>query len=234
MRADCTIVTTCCDRLEFLQQALPTWREHTPCPIVVVDYSCPRGTGAWAEGAGATVVQALGKPHFNKPHAQNLGVAAVSTTFTMLLDADCIAHAGFWEWVSARLSGGSMSIVPPEISRRDLTGFLAVETQALRAEPFDERFVSYGFEDIDVRLRLYLSGVAHVHMMPVGLLSALPHSHALRSQHFPEKNLIVSSTQNLDLLARKVFDRTGAPIKELLRDPVAALLLGQGLSAPLA
>jgi hypothetical protein len=229
-RADCTIVTTCRDRLDFLERALPSWRTWTPCPIVVVDYSCPRGTGAWAHAQGATVVYAPGMPCFNKPHALNLGLRAVETTFVALLDADTIVHEGFWQALEPTLSGGAMTIATGIPTSRDLTGFLAVETQALRAEPFDEDFAGWGWEDVDARVRLYLSGITRVTELPLDLFSSIPHTDELRAAHYAEKDLMRSSTANLERLAQKILERTGAPITELLHDPVAAKLLGKGLS----
>lgn len=224
---DCTIVTSCCGRLPFLQQALPSWLYDAPSPIVVVDYSCPDGSGDWAESVGAWVVRVHGRKFFSRAAALNAGIAAVDTRFTLVCDADTVWKPGLSAAVSQNLSPGSMTIVEPAAGQRDLNGFLVAETAALQKTPYDEGYVGWGFEDIDLRLELYAAGVRTVHLLPASLLEPLPHSDEIRTAHFEERDLLRSSSAGFRHLAAKYLARTGRSIAAPPCDPVEALLVGR-------
>lgn len=229
MRADCTIVTTCRGRRQFLEMTLPSWLLHTPCKILVVDDACPDGTADWAltQGDRMGVVRTNGGQYFQKSRALNLGLAAVETTFVMMVDADTLIGRAFWGWICPRLNSGTMVLGDPLV--RDLTGFLAVETRALLDHPYDETMVGWAVEDLDVRARIYLSGSARrVLDVPPAMLAALPHDDALRVAHHEEKDPVRAATQNFQRMLNTLARVTGRPVTELPNDPVVVRLLGAG------
>ena len=72
-----SFVTTCKGRLSALKQSLPRMVAQPHAEVIVVDYDCPEGTGAWvaAEHPAARVVQVRDAPVFNIARARNLDLA---------------------------------------------------------------------------------------------------------------------------------------------------------------
>ena len=100
-----TAITTCKGRLAHLKETLPTLCAAAGLDVVLVDYDCPEGAGAWAEAAhpDVRVVKVRDRPLFNLSEARNLGAAAADTDWLVFLDADVGVTADFAREVEARL-----------------------------------------------------------------------------------------------------------------------------------
>ena len=90
-------ISTCMGRLEHLRRALPTWLAQPDSEVVVVDWSCPDGSGDWvkAHHAQAGVVRVPGRAHFNLAAARNAGAARASGRWLCFVDADVLLDPGF-------------------------------------------------------------------------------------------------------------------------------------------
>lgn len=205
------IITTCMGRLAHLKQALASFVEHTPFPIYVVDMECPDGAGRYAletypSRARIVNVKARREPNsetplFHKTAALNAGAnqAEVDGAKTLVfLDADVIIRKEFQNHVSqVRERFLIASAKTPH-----LTGLLALPTRMFRRSgAFNERFCSYGCEDLELRVRLLKQGYDFSELPP-GLALSLTHADALRVEHYAEKDVIQSGKQNLALLMR--------------------------------
>ena len=87
-----SIITTCKGRLEHLKQTLPRMLEQGAAEVVVVDYSCPDGTGDWVRETfpAVRVVDVKGEQGFSNWKARNAGAAAATGNLLLFCDADTI------------------------------------------------------------------------------------------------------------------------------------------------
>ena len=89
-------------RLADLQATLPHLLKQHSAAVVVVDYSCPQQSGAWArkefpasEHPHLKIVEVPGAKYFDRSAAKNAGVRASQTPWVCLIDADVIPTADF-------------------------------------------------------------------------------------------------------------------------------------------
>lgn len=204
-------------RLAHLQDSLPTF----PKPCVVVDYSCPDGSGDWAEARGATVVRVRDEQYFHKTRALNLGARRaieLGATRLAFLDADTLVQPGFEEFASTR---ATCLIVPP--GNPALVGILVTPVDDfLKVGGYDVNYQGWGCEDLDMRLRLHLEG-SIFETVPSVFLSSIPHGNDLRTQHYVVKNHMVSRATNAIRFEKVIRSLTGKSPTDL--DDTAKLLM---------
>lgn len=168
--------------------------EAFPKPCVVVDYSCPDHSGDWAEEQGAVVVRVTGETHFHKTRALNAGAQrAIKLGATQLafLDADTVVNPGFLGLVLDKTTSWIAAPGHPA-----LVGILVTPTEDfLRVKGYDEGYRGWGCEDLDMRLRLHLSGSVFEYV-PTVVLSSIPHNDDLRTQNYVVKNHMISRALN--------------------------------------
>lgn len=237
-----TAIITCMGRLSFLQQTLPELLNHTEMYAVVVDYSCPDRAGDWVEqthgASGRVVVQRVPeRTAFNKCEALNFGAAraleeGLDEHVLVVLDADTRIEAGFWDWVQRTVRPDHFYSIEGSPDHIDLTGVLLVTAEHFVASGgFDERFVGWGAEDLDMRLKLYFKLGLPFGQIPPKLLTALPHEDELRVAHYQQKNRSESLYYNLHRMLRNVQEWTGRDLREQLTEETARLLGVHGVAA---
>lgn len=232
------IITTCMGRLDFLQQALPTWIEHTPAYVTVVDYDCPQNSGHWATSLPDADVGRLkviwltaserdqGRALFNKSRAINVALDSSRADYVMLIDADTqILGPDLWRWLEPMLECDRVFIAEPTAAERELAGFLAAPRKAFAKLRFDEKMPGWAPHDIDMRVRLYLSGRPAVLTVPPGMLQALPHPDSLRTANYslPMED---SFARGMQMLAQNAELVSGESFDSILLEPVVQRLLG--------
>jgi hypothetical protein len=243
-----TIISTSMGRADHIRRSLPTWLALPwPAWIMVVDYGCPSNTASVvrkiAQQTASSRISAINVapdlstytvPLFNKPRALNAALRSLPTgdRWLLFLDADTLmggSFPGWWEGFVAAGSSRRMLVVEPSADTRDLTGVLGVRRAELAAiGGFDEGMSGWGSEDLDVRLRLYQSGVIPA-WLPPGHLSSIPHSDELRTAFYLEKDRTRSNEKNFQRLIEKRPDQA-LEVGALLKDQTARKLLGVGLS----
>ena len=228
------IVTTCMQRLDFLKNALPTWLAHTRFPVVVVDYSCPEGTGAWIRsegGFGGRVAVAPcraetidGRPVFNPARARNTGAAAAMDSAAdgvlLFLDADTLLEPGFGDWAERAMTPEAMEGSQCAVVGRPspLFGALGVGAARFReAGGYDEGFTGWGGEDLELRIRLHRAGLACL-PMPEHLMRSIPHSNALRARNSARPDFEAARRLNHEYLDAKLVRDTGRPFRAWVAD----------------
>jgi glycosyltransferase involved in cell wall biosynthesis len=190
-----TLATTCMGRLEFLKQSFPTWRQvlGDRVEVVVVDYSCPDGSGGWAEARGARVVRCGGVKAFSKSHSTNLAIAAARTKWVLLTDADVRLTAAF-AGVLAGASSGHYYRVHGFVA--GLPGTFLVEREALAmVEGFDEVLEGWGSDDNDLAARLEIAGVRPGALDPAAL-SHIDHDDSLRTSNHAQRDMQLQNDIN--------------------------------------
>jgi hypothetical protein len=220
-------------RLGFLRESLPTWVERTGFRIVVVDYSCPEDAGTWAESEFPERVAVVrhaaevreGRRVFNPSRARNAGAAAVRDGYVLFLDADVQVGAGFEAWMLEHLRPDVMAAVVGRPSA--LFGILGVHVDKWRAAgAYDEGFTGWGGEDLDLRIRLHLLGLA-CEPLPESLVRSLPHSNSLRSKNSVEPDFFKARALNGRYLEEKLQRMTGRSFASWIADAGVDCLLGR-------
>lgn len=227
------IVTTCMARRDHLEQTLPAALRNSGFGVVVVDYSCPQSSGAWARTTFRSelatgrlrVVEVRGEATFHKTRALNLGAhdaIAAGATHLCFVDADTHLLPGFGAWVLqelVRVPSGSVFIAALTSVRREvaeLYGFLLLEATLFeQTGGYAENFVGWGCEDLEMRLRLVLKHSATVREIPLELFAFLQHPFELRSTNYRTKDWSTSNSENLLELERLVHSWTGQSLRDL-------------------
>ncbi len=107
--AELCFVTTCMGRLAALKQTLgPMLDQPGSSGVVVVDYSCPDGAGAWVEASypRARVVRMPGRSRFNASAARNIGARHSDADWICFVDSDVVLDPGFAAAVLPALAPG--------------------------------------------------------------------------------------------------------------------------------
>ena len=193
-----SIVTTCKGRLEHLKLSLPAMLEQGAGEVIVVDYSCPEGTGDYVREhfPAVRVVTVENESHFSNWKARNAGAAVVKTDFVVFCDADVVLKRDVVEGVVATLperSFGTFRGFAPDRLRRpgsrlsanQLKGFQIVPAAAFRSvEGYDEVLEGYASgADTDLQARLKLAGIEPFDLDPKIVARTIDHSDADRLQH---------------------------------------------------
>lgn len=157
-----SLITTCKGRLAALKQSLPRMVSQPHAEVIVVDYDCPQGSGAWvaAEYPATRVVRVDDAPLFNIARARNRGAREARGDWLFFVDADILLDARFIEQARPRLRAGAFySLVN---ARPDTVGTVMCRREDfLAVEGYDEVLQDWGPEDRDLYLRLALRGCAH-------------------------------------------------------------------------
>jgi glycosyltransferase involved in cell wall biosynthesis len=98
-----SLITTCKGRLEYLKRSIRTWLDldYENYGIIVVDYDCPDGAGAYIErnrtallkhskATTLSVVKVADRPYFNLNDARNRGIRTADGELIFLVDADTL------------------------------------------------------------------------------------------------------------------------------------------------
>ncbi len=73
--------------------------------VIVVDYSCPQGTGEFVREyfPAVRVVSVTGEEHFSNWKARNAGASIASSDVLVFVDADTLLAEGAIAWLSENL-----------------------------------------------------------------------------------------------------------------------------------
>jgi hypothetical protein len=215
-------IITCMGRLAHLQKTLPgVIREFERA--IVVDWSCPQKSGEWARrhfGPAVEVVEVAGQRYFHKARALNAGArraAMLGAEWLLFLDADTHVVPGLRAACEA-VAPGEFAMADRADRRRlpSLTGVLLVALADFdRIGGFDDVYVNYGCEDLDMRCRLAILGKVRPADLPPFLVRAIPHDDWLRVQHYAVPDPQASGRHNWQFLKRRIRQWTGRDIESL-------------------
>jgi hypothetical protein len=222
-------------RLAHLKRTLPLLLD-AGLRVVLVDYSCPDRCGDWAKQAevdalsagSLAIARVLDQRVFHKAQAHNLGAAAaiaLGAEYLCFIDADTLVTHGFADWCREHATEGRFGIVKPTPSSGDLTGILLVSAKDVeKLGGFDESFVGYGMEDVELRVRYRIVGGLEYDLMPSALVSSIPHGNELRMRHYVLKDRRTAVSANFRRLSALVERWTGEKLGQLHRPDLTPLL----------
>lgn len=198
-----SLVTTCMGRLAHLRETLPTWTAQPGLEVVLVDWSCPEGSGAWVAAAfpGVKVVQVTGKAHFHLTAARNAGAAAASGDWLAFVDADVRLAPEFGAALFPRL--GEPAFWLAEAGPKELSGSVVLPREAFEdLGGYDEALTDWGSEDVDLYRRLAARGLPR-RGFPGDLMAPIPHGDDLRVAHAGTKEKDLGWLVNMFYLEAK-------------------------------
>lgn len=166
--------------------------------VIVVDYSCPEGTGAFVAEhfPSVRVVPVAGQEHFSNWKARNAGAAVATGDVLVFVDADTILADGAIEWLSEQLPERTYGFFDSKTSRsfnqdglrlasNQLKGFHAIPTAAFRrAGGYDAVLEGYAAgADTDLEERLTLIRFVRHPLTSQIIASVIQHDAPSRVRH---------------------------------------------------
>jgi glycosyltransferase involved in cell wall biosynthesis len=166
--------------------------------VIVVDFSCPQGTGGHVREhfATARVVAVEGQSRFSNWSARNAGAAAATGDLLVFCDADTILAPGALAWLDANLPPRSFGVFTREatgkfnktglrIASNQLKGFQVIPAAAFRRlGGYDEVLRGWGAGgDTDLEERLALLGLRAFPLDPTIIDDVVQHDNAERLKH---------------------------------------------------
>lgn len=192
------IITTCKGRLEHLKVSLPSMVAQNCNEVIVVDFSCPEGTGAFvsANFPSATVVSVEGQKHFSNWKARNAGAAAAKSDVLVFVDADTILAKDAIAWLEAHVpprkfgyfdsaTSQAFNRGGPRLAANQLKGFQVIPARAFRrVGGYDEILEGYAAgADTDLEQRLEMIGLTRRPLDSRIVESVIQHDAASRTAH---------------------------------------------------
>jgi hypothetical protein len=174
IEAGYSLVTCCMNRNDHLLQTLPTWLVHQSIDeIVIVDWSSEIPVAVSLEQAGIhdpriRVLRVEDEGSWVLSHAYNIGFRATTKDKIVKVDSDIILDAEFFtrnDMGVGKLTAGNWR--QADSGQTHVNGFFVVGRKDLLAvNGFNERIVTYGWDDDDLYDRLTDSGVKRVDVDP--------------------------------------------------------------------
>ena len=198
MQRTFSIITTSKGRVEHLKRSLPKMIGQPSTEVIVVDFSCPQGTGDFvrAHFPQARVVAVDGEPHFSNWKARNAGASAASSDVLVFCDADTILADDAIARISdtlpekafgyfVRASTARFNTSGLRLASNQLRGFHAIPSADFRrVGGYDEVLRGYAAGgDTDLEERLKLISVAPCPLDPAVVASVIEHDNASRTEH---------------------------------------------------
>src|SRR5690606_2468261 len=223
--------------------------------LVFVDFYCPGNTGAVLKEKYGDRIHVLSfqemvpieedqVPYFQKPLAHNSGafeaLVRFSPHYLIFMDADTLVTPQLMDFIFHHASPDRFLIFKPSHeAQRDLTGFLVVHSRAFtRVNGFDTRFTGWGAEDLDLRVKLLIKGLAPYYdskallrnpslymrwtEIPYELAHAIPHTDERRTLNYEEKSKNKSHQKNMDLLCSNIYEWLGVHPNDLQYTPLSS------------
>jgi len=193
-----SIITTCKGRLEHLKKSLPTMIAQPCNEVIVVDYSCPQGTGAFVSSnfPSVRIVTVEGQDHFSNWKARNAGAAVAKSDVLIFVDADTLLAEDAAQWIAAHVPPRTFGYFDTKTSQgfnrgglrvasNQLKGFQIVPTAAFRrAGGYDEVLEGYAAgADTDLEVKLAMLGLRRRALDPCIVKSVIEHDASSRTKH---------------------------------------------------
>jgi hypothetical protein len=223
-----SIITTCKGRLEHLKRSLPRMVAQGSAEVIVVDYSCPEGTGEFvrANFPSVRVVAVDGQTHFSNWKARNAGAALAQSDLLVFIDADTILADGAADSLSRSLPEGAYGFFHlktshafnpdgPLLALNQLKGFHVIPAAAFRkVGGYDEVFEGYAAgADTDLEQRLGATGLVRHALDPSIIDSVIQHDAVSRMKHHAEPIAVSYCAGLLYRAAKKVVLRMGGGVE---------------------
>jgi len=169
--------------------------------VIVVDYSCPQGTGAFVSSHFPSVrlVTVAGQSHFSNWKARNAGAAVARSDVLIFVDADTILNKGAVDWIAGHIAPRTYGFFEtkassafnrggPRVAANQLKGFQVIPARAFQtACGYDDVLEGYAAgADTDLEHRLTRMGLARFPLDPCIVEAVVQHDAASRTKNHVE------------------------------------------------
>jgi glycosyltransferase involved in cell wall biosynthesis len=192
-----SIITTCKGRLDHLKVSLPKMLAQPCKEVIVVDYSCPQGTGEFVSANFPMVrlVTVEGEKHFSNWKARNAGAAVAQSDVLIFVDADTILADDAVAWISANIPPRTFGYFNtqasqafnrgPRVAANQLKGFQVIPAPAFRRlGGYDEVLEGYAAgADTDLEIRMSMMGLRRRPLDSNIVETIIQHDAASRTQN---------------------------------------------------
>jgi glycosyltransferase involved in cell wall biosynthesis len=187
-----SIITASMGRLDHLRLSLPLMLAQPDSEVIVVDYSCPDGTGDFVREhfPSVTVIAVDGERFFSNWRARNAGAAVARGKLLLFCDADTILAENATGWIADHFDTNSFGLIDSSASQRSLAanqlkGFQLVPRAAFRSiGGYDEILTGYAAGgDVDLAARLRMAGLNEFALDSAIIGSVVDHGDAERMRH---------------------------------------------------
>lgn len=239
MQPKFSIITTCMGRLDHLKESLPRMLGQRDSEVIVVDWSCPQGTGDYVAKhfPEARVVKVPGKKTFSNWAARNAGAAEAKGAILIFCDADTVFQPDGLQWIAERLKAGTIGHFDRQATSRfnttglrlgfnQLRGFHAVPAPAFRKfGGYDDVMEGYAAgADTDLETRMAIFGFKRLVLDPAIVERVVEHDN---DDRFRNHNIAIRTSYAAGYLYRKAK----TTLIRLRRRPSLPLPLRQKLYA---
>lgn len=175
-----------------LQRNIADSKSYPNLEFVLLNYNSQDDMDEWVKSNmqtfidnGRLVYYRTDQPKvFNHSHAKNLAFKLASGDILCSINADHFTGEGFAEFVNTQFIDNEDVVITPIVSRtsqqecvaKDVLGKVCVSRNAfLSVKGFDERMLSYGFEDLDFVNRLEMIGIKRQRLEKASFLQYISH-----------------------------------------------------------
>lgn len=159
------------NRLHHLKETMPenvqSCKDYDDCEFVILDYNSTDGLEEWLKNSSLSLDPKI-KYYKNKEataykrsHSRNMAMRLAKGEVLVNLDADNFLGNGFIDFIfETFVSKTDTFISPDEAGVSDVFGKMCFRKDHFeKIGGYDEQIEQYGFEDIDLRNRLKMSGL---------------------------------------------------------------------------
>lgn len=147
-----SLITVCRNRLHHLKETLPKMCAQSNAEVIVVDDGCEQGTAKWVREnyPQVRVVEVTSTVQFSLPRARNFGANAAQGNFLLFIDADIILEDDLGKWVAQNCKENNYYEVGEPRSLSAWGTVLVHRDDFFDVDCFDEAFIGWGGEDVDL------------------------------------------------------------------------------------
>ena len=194
--------TTSMNRLHHLRETLPRNvndnLNYENIEFLLLDYNSGDGTEEWVksemlhliEKKVLTYYRIFGVSDYRRSHSRNIMLKLASGEIYCNLDADNFAGKNFAFYVSSEFGSSDNTFLSGSIKRDALGRICALVKDMLEIRGYDESFIGYAYEDIDLIHRLERIGKKQRKITDERYLEVIGHSFKQRIENeYLAKNL---------------------------------------------
>lgn len=190
-----SLIVVCKGRLERLRLAIGGYIATGAAEIIVVDYNCPDGCGKWVEEnyPAVKVVRCADPGEFKLAAGRNRGAEVAKSPWLVFADIDVSFTDDFKKHMEAVNPAYFYTVDDSDPRKAESLMGTCIVTRAAweQAGGYSEFLIGHVPEDLDFYLRLCSHRVRQGRYSPECNYH-LPHSDALRTAYYNEKNMIAS------------------------------------------
>lgn len=161
-KVDITVIMVCKDRLSHVKESLPFVLKNEDIETIFVDYSCSQESGKWVSKnhPSVKIVYSGYRKFFNLSEARNLGANVATNNILVFIDADNIVPRDFAKTICSEFV--DVDFMGPDGGPAHTLGLLACTRDIFnKVGGYDEVFLGWGGEDIDIRQRFKRLGARY-------------------------------------------------------------------------